>query len=231
MTDRPAEQQGDPGPEQDRGGCVEDQGAPGRPDQRPSGAGALPPGLADDPGGVQAPQGKDRRELQAERQPGVVVGGDPAEVVQQVQRRWRGDLRAKGRRTAGPTASSRAVSATGRSTAGTQRRRRRSAPPPGAPPTLGAPSRALRRSWRISRHPPTQRLGPDDIRVSRVQRKDLTPGALAPGLRSFDADALHLSSQSAGQWSPRPRRASGCGRTGSPPRCRTPRECPRTRQG
>jgi len=90
----------------------------------------------------------------------------------------------------------------------------RGAPRPVAAPGVALPRHRMlllplahrpRRSGgrrRISRHPPTQRLGPDDIRVSRVQRKDLTPGALAPGLRSFDADALHLSSQSAGQGSP-----------------------------
>jgi hypothetical protein len=171
-------------------------------------------------------------ELQAKRQPGVVVGGNPPEVVQEVQRRRRGDLGAKGSRTAGSHRQ-----AAGRSPQPAEAPRGPTGAAGVAPrhrtlllPWAPRPRRSGGRR-RISRHPPTQRLGPDDIRVSRVQRKDLTPGTLAPGLWSFDADALHLSSQSAGQGSPRPRRASGCGRTGSPPRWRTPRECPRTRQG
>jgi hypothetical protein len=36
-----------------------------------------------------------------------------------------------------------------------------------------------------------KRLDPDDVRVSRVGRKDLAPGALAPGPVPVDADALH----------------------------------------
>jgi hypothetical protein len=111
-------------------------------------------------------------------------------------------LLAKGRRTAGPTPGSRAVSATGPNTAGTHRRHRSGGPPPGAPSTLGAPSKALRRSsadlttpaapW-PGRHPGL--AGPAEGPHAR---------ALAPGLPSFDADALHLTSQSAGEGSPRP---------------------------
>lgn len=37
------------------------------------------------------------------------------------------------------------------------------------------------------------RLGAKDLLVSRVKRKDLTPGLLPPALRPLDADALHRS--------------------------------------
>ena len=37
-----------------------------------------------------------------------------------------------------------------------------------------------------------ERLGAQDLWVSRVKRKDLTPGAPPADLWSLDADALHL---------------------------------------
>lgn len=38
-----------------------------------------------------------------------------------------------------------------------------------------------------------ERLGAQDLWVSRVGRKDLTPGVLPPGLGPLDADAFHRS--------------------------------------